>query len=187
MKHPSRADLALYAGGDLGLWQRLRVGRHAARCVECGSELKRFRTACNQLRAGAMEMPPEVNWNRLAAEMKANIRLGLEAGECVAPASEPPRAIWRPVAAIVSAAALVVAGLWLNVPDPRVAPPPETAGIVLESTSAGIEVQENGRALTLVYPRSEFVIQTVGAQGALRARYVDSETGQVTITNVYAQ
>ena len=27
----------------------------------------------------------------------------------------------------------------------------------------------------------------VNAQGTLRARYVDSETGQVTIHNVYAQ
>jgi hypothetical protein len=26
---------------------------------------------------------PEISWNRLAAEMKANIRLGLAAGECV--------------------------------------------------------------------------------------------------------
>jgi len=31
------------------------------------------------------------------------------------------------------------------------------------------------------------VIQTVGAQGSMRARYVDPDTGYLTINNVYVQ
>ena len=67
---------------------------------------------------------PEISWNRLAAEMKANIRLGLAAGECVrtgqAPLRETPlftRA--RAVVAFASVVVLLVAGLVLQHPAPE--------------------------------------------------------------------
>ena len=74
-------------------------------------------------------MPPGLNWERLAAEMAANIRVGLEAGECVAP-RRSKRAVWtvgrlsfphvsfgwKIAGALTAAIALVAVALWLNFP-----------------------------------------------------------------------
>src|ERR1035438_4539812 len=81
MKHPNEAKLALHAGGDLGPIARWRTQRHLASCPECREEIARF----GQLRQllPSLDDSPELHCNRLAAEMRANIRLGLAAGECV--------------------------------------------------------------------------------------------------------
>src|SRR5271169_6208843 len=81
MKHPNEGTLALHAGGDLGLVAGWRTERHLAKCDRCRDSLAAF----SELREVLPELAeiPEVPWNRLAAEMRANIRLGLAAGECV--------------------------------------------------------------------------------------------------------
>src|SRR6266852_5008011 len=42
MKHPNQAALALYAGGDLGLFARWRVQRHVPKCERCSEEVASF-------------------------------------------------------------------------------------------------------------------------------------------------
>src|ERR1022692_4917573 len=81
MTHPNQSILALYAGQDLGWFTRRRTERHLARCRECRDEVQVFASARDNLIA--LNELPAISWNRLAAEMKANIRLGLAAGECV--------------------------------------------------------------------------------------------------------
>ena len=44
-----------------------------------------YRHSRQRLKQAAAEMPEGADWDRLAAEMTANIRVGLAAGECVAP------------------------------------------------------------------------------------------------------
>jgi hypothetical protein len=41
--------------------------------------------------------------------------------------------------------------------------------------------------LTMTHPDAAPSVVSVSLQGSVRARYVDSDTGQVTVTNVYAQ
>ena len=81
MKHPSEANLALFAGGELGSLRRWSIARHVSACVECERGVSEF----SALRDEAAELSelPEVSWGSLTAEMKANIRLGLEAGEWI--------------------------------------------------------------------------------------------------------
>jgi hypothetical protein len=123
--------------------------------------------------------------------MKANIRLGLAAGECVGPAPAafvPDRTGWRAAVVMASASLVVLVGWWLNTPLPKVQP--EAAhvhGFVLEATDSGIELKQDDRALTLRHPHAEAVTLSVNTQGSVRARYIDSDTGQVTINHVYAQ
>src|ERR1700691_1219543 len=81
MTHPNQSILALYAGQDLGWFARRRTERHLAHCQECRDEVQSFATARDNL--VALDELPAISWNRLAIEMKANIRLGLAAGECV--------------------------------------------------------------------------------------------------------
>jgi hypothetical protein len=143
-----------------------------------------------------------MDWNRLAAEMTANIRVGLAAGECVATApARPKHPAWRPAMAVLGLMAVVVAGWWMNFPieqrqslsrgiasiwngDPRV---PADPSVYLEMNRAGIQLKENGSAMTLLHPSGTPSVISVSTQGSMRARYVDSDTGQITITNVYAQ
>ena len=105
MHHPNESDLALYAGNDLDRLARLRVDWHLRTCGKCQQEVTEF----SSLRADTVRnaQEPDVNWNRLAAEMKANIRLGLEAGECIAPVQAKYRTHPRWAWATLATAALI--------------------------------------------------------------------------------
>jgi hypothetical protein len=190
MKHPNQATLALHAGGDLGLFARWRTEHHLAKCARCRDEVAAF----DGLREVLPELAetPEIAWNRLAAEMKANVRLGLAAGECVRNGAPPWRerplfAGARAVVAFASVVALLVTGLVLEHPAPGVV---TAAGVELQSTANGIQVREGSGTLSLLHgvpaENQKSVTYTPGAQGSMRARYVDPKTGYVTVANVYA-
>jgi anti-sigma factor RsiW len=182
MKHPGETTLALYAGGDLGVFARWATRRHLERCERCQEEAARF--AAVRAEAARFEELPGVAWDRLAEEMRANIRLGLAAGEIVRPERAPAPSWTRAIAASACLLALLVAGLWLQRPAPAIH---GTAGWVLENAADGVALRNGGQTLTLVNGRSSNVVYTAGAHGMVRARYVDADTGQVTINNVYAQ
>jgi hypothetical protein len=192
MTHPSPSNLALYAGQDLGWFAGRRTERHLAGCPECRREVEAFAAA----RDGLTDLGelPAIPWHRLAAEMKANIRLGLAAGECVRDGRAMPLA-WlsgpRAMAAFACVAVLVVAGSFLQRPTPPVPTAPVAAaaeGTVLRATANSIELNQDGQTLILMHVRDgQDVTYSAGAQGSMRARYVDSETGNVTINNVYVQ
>jgi hypothetical protein len=187
MKHPSDAVLALYAGDDLGCWARLRTGRHLGGCERCRREV----AAYQDLQAAVPELADlaAAGWNRLAAEMKANIRLGLEAGACV-PETAHAGSPWlgfRSAVACASMAVLLLASLALvERPAPRAARP-AAHGVVLRATSGGIEWNDGRQAMSLLHGNARGITLMVGAQGSMRARYVDADTGYVTVNNVYAQ
>jgi hypothetical protein len=118
--------------------------------------------------------------------MKANIRLGLAAGECVSgPAVAEDRAGLSGLHMLLAYAAvilLVVAGVWLQRPVPL-----ENGRAVLAATGDGIQLTEGGRSLGLRYGASKDVTDvsySADAKGAMGARYVDSSTGYVTVVNV---
>jgi hypothetical protein len=195
MKHPSQATLALQAGGDLRFFARWRTERHLRRCTRCREEVEAFETACRV--APDLAEIPELPWNRLAAEMKANIRLGLAAGECVRAGERPLRETplftgTRAIVALASVVVLLVTGIVLEHPAPA---PVSTAyaddGLVVQATSRGIQVRKGGQELRLNNPDEltpgERVLYAPDAQGSMRARYVDPKTGYVTINNVYAE
>jgi hypothetical protein len=185
MRHPNQATLALHAGGDLGAFARWRTARHVSRCEACRQEI----AAYERMRSILPDLAetPEIQWNRLAAEMTANIRLGLAAGECVRPAAEshsrPKFTGFRAAVALASMAALVAAGIGLERPAPA---PAETPGIVAEATpdNGGIQMREGGQAFRLLHAGAVKVTYTAGAQGSMEARYVDQDTGYVTVNRI---
>jgi hypothetical protein len=185
MKHPNQATLALHAGGDLGPIARWRAQRHLARCAECREEIASFEQYRQLL--PSLDDSQDVHWGRLAAEMKANIRLGLAAGECVRaddPAGVGP--LWsgaRVGVALASVAVLLATGVVLERPGPTVA---RDTGVVVQATADGVQVREGGQSLGLMHSGTsrEAVTYQVGAQGSVEARYVDSVTGYVTVNKV---
>lgn len=188
MRHPNQATLALHAGGDLGPFRRWMTARHLAHCTPCREEIAGF----EEMRELLPELAalPDISWNRMAAEIKANIRLGLEAGECVRAAETPIRrsasmAGWRAAVAFSSIVLLVGGCMVLEHPSPMVV---HAAGTTVQSTGYGIQVQTGDeRMLGLMNGGAQKVTYTLDAQGSMGARYIDPETGSVTINTVYAQ
>jgi len=190
MKHPNQATLALQAGGDLGFFARWRTERHLSKCDRCRDEVDAF-AAAREVTPELAEIP-EIPWNRLAAEMRANIRLGLEAGECVRAGNPPLRQTplftgARAIVALASVVALLVTGIVLEFPTPTRTVAVDEDGMVVQATGNGIQVRKGGQSLQLMNP-GKHVIYSSDAQGSMRARSVDPDTGYVTINNVdYAE
>ncbi len=167
MNHPSEATLALHAGGDLGPVARWRCARHLKQCEICQEEIAAFQGMRRMV--ADMSAMPEIPWSRLEAEMRANIRLGLAAGECVG--GERPQAEgrgrftgFRAALALASLAVVAAAGLWLR------KPPVSGNRTVLEATAAG---QRDARI--------EDVSYSANAEGSTGDTFVDPLTGDVTI------
>jgi hypothetical protein len=187
MKHPSREILALHAGGDLGWMARWKTAHHLANCANCAAEVDAFAQFRDTL--PELNQIPEVSWNRIAAEMRANIRLGLAAGECVRSSNpllhdSPLFTGARATLALASVLALLVTGLMLERPAPMMARANEP---IVQATVNGIQRRSGDQAFGLMHSGALRVTYTVGAQGTLGARYTDPETGNVTMTKVYVE
>jgi len=214
MSHPADAQLALFAGGDLGRWERWRVGSHVAHCATCSQEVQALRGVSCHLREAATELPAQLakdlNWTRLAEEMTGNIRVGLAAGEAIARFDKPPttrkRLGWNAALVAAGAAAVFAVAFWSSLPPQQAehlmsslkrirverfgtlvrggaALTPDE--VVLEASSSGIELKENGAAMSLMHPHSDRGTVSVSLQGVAGVRFVDADTGQVTTNKVY--
>ena len=124
LKHPTEAQLALFAGGDLGRWERWRVARHVARCAAMPARSPGFargrHATSRRSRRKCPSCQTDLSWNRLSQEISGNIRVGLAAGEAIAlfdkpaPAETPARLERR----LVVLGATVVFGIafWTSLP-----------------------------------------------------------------------
>lgn len=184
-KHLTETDLALYAGGDLPWWKQWRAERHIRQCSACqetASEYSEVRTLDS--------VGPQLNWAHLASEMKANIRLGLVAGECVnlAPKRRSMVSGTRLAVAGSLLTVLVAVGAWVNRPGlVRGVTAKAVSGTLLKASGNGIEVSGTQQTLRILNPQTQDVMYTVGSQGELGARSVDPKTGNVAITHVYGE
>ena len=191
MKHPNQATLALHAGGDLGFFARWLTERHLARCPQCREELAAFEGVRDAL--PELAEIPDIQWNRMAAEMRANIRLGLAAGECVRPAERTLGAGrvftgLRAAVAMASIAAVVATGVMLQNSAPQNNPQTADTRTLLQSTENGVQAGSGDQAFRLMNSGVgvQDVTYSVGAK-SVGARYVDPKTGYVTINSVYAE
>jgi hypothetical protein len=222
--HIPETDLALFISGDLSMWAYVRINLHVTHCEACRERIEVYRSGRQRLKQAAGEMPEGADWDRLAAEMTANIRVGLAAGECVAPRRgkldwKPSAGYlsrvhgWRAVAAwggiTAGAAALLSVAFLLNLPasdgdsiarflhtlvqgggrstSARAISAREDRGPVVEASSNGVELRENGVVVSIPQAPTRPVAITVSAPGSASARYVDDDTGQMTISSVYVQ
>lgn len=206
--HAAESDLALLAGQDLSFRKRLRVASHVRQCAQCRKIAAEFSSAREQMGESGHDLPAGLNWNDLAREMTGNIRVGLEAGECIEHVPHPSRhriLNWNLAAALASVTLLGLCALWLRLPEAQAdhlraaltsmvlgksaphAPVELLPNVaVLEASPSGPAVQENGSSMKLLVPRSsEAVSVSVNLQDSVSARYVDADSGQVTISKVY--
>jgi hypothetical protein len=200
-QHPALDTLALYSSGDLPLLTRWQIGRHVRRCTECEHQVFLFRSARAELKREASSetltgFEAIADWKRLEAEMLGNIGVGVAAGRCIAKARRPRVLITR-VALAAGMAALFVAAWMTHIPPEqnqhlasslrrlfRLERTP-AGDTVVRTTRDGIAVYTRGATLTILHPPSAVV--SLSGSSAVAARYVDEQTGQVTITKVYGQ
>jgi hypothetical protein len=197
MHHPSENELALYAGNDLGRLTRLRVDWHLRSCGKCQQEVTEFSSQRAETVRSASE--PDVNWNRLAAEMKANIRLGLEAGECIAPARARHRvpSPWAWASLVTAGLVAIAAGgeIWIN--HPWSLNSSETASavvsrlasavpqeVVLEFKDSGIQMRDGDSVTDELRNNSRGGVEYSVDAKSVGASYVDRETGMLTVDNI---
>lgn len=199
--HLTQQTLALFAAGDLSLITRWSVARHLRSCAQCEQQVSLFQSARTELKREASSesltgFEAIADWNRLEREMLGNIAVGVAAARCVDKVRRGRTYLWRG-AFITAMTGLFVAGWMTHIPKEETgilsaklrgffgAEPPEITGTVVRTTPLGIAVRSQGTTLTILHPPSAVV--TLSGSSAVEARYVDEETGQVTITNVYGQ
>jgi len=182
------------------------MGLHVSNCTECRAQLEEFRELRSLVKDTAPALPETLDWDRLSAEMTANIHLGLAAGECISgPVRvEQPKHLtgWQPASVLAGVALVIGLAWWTNSQQPYISTNMTATnqkktivatipvqGVLLETSSSAIKVNDHGRELSLLHPsdKESHVVTSVSLQGSVRARYVDSETGQVTINNAYVQ
>jgi hypothetical protein len=187
LQHPSESTLALFAGGELGMLDRWWTGRHVRNCSRCEAHVASFASIKSDLAEAVNALPANLNWDALAAEMTANIHVGLEASQCIAPVVRRSQPLgWKAAAVLASVTALLMTAWWLNIPRPAMKADSE---VVLKVNHQGIGIEQNGTPLIVLHTRALKESKPVytSGPGTLRARYVDADTGQVTINNVYSQ
>lgn len=181
----SEKEYALLAGGEAGFLTRLK-----ARLASRGSRDQRTEDAAfSRIRAEMprfRELPEYFAWDDLAAEMKANILVGVEAGEAIRSRPAPVAVGWKAGLAFAGIALMVVSGYWWQTPG-RFASHEAPLVSVLEARPGGLELQNRGTALTVMYERDSGQQALSGGLGSVRADYVDEETGQLTVAHVYAE
>jgi hypothetical protein len=197
VRHPFETDLALYAGRDLTGWKRFSTAWHVRNCTDCRASVESFRDVQQQFAATADEFPDDVNWDKLSAEMTANIHLGIAAGECVATANERATVQphlswnWQPAAIVAGLVMVFGAAWWLNMPaiswkkPTPVSMGPVLDGPVVAASFDGIQYSENGSMLGVNMDAP--VAVSVSFNGTASARYVNEDTGVVTIATVYGK
>ena len=121
--------------------------------------------------------------------MRANIRLGLIAGECVRSSGQPLRdgplfTGARAAVALASVLALMVTGLMLEGPAPRMANSSEP---MVQATVNGIQRRSGDQGFGLMHRAGSDVTYTVGAARNLGSSLHGPETDQVTMTKVYVE
>lgn len=199
--HPSLDVLSLYASGDLPFLLRFETARHVRDCEACENQVLSFREAKDQLRREAHAeilsgFEAIADWPALERDMLGNIRVGVAAARCIENVGQPRRWGSRLVWA-AGMAGLFAAGWMARIPpedNQRIVgalrravglEQPVVPGTILRSTPDGISVKADGATLTILHPQSAVISMSGPAE--VTARYVDDDSGQVTITNVYGQ
>jgi hypothetical protein len=192
---------ALYAGGDLPWTLRLKMKKHLRRCDECAHQVDAFRAATTELRREAETnvltgFEAIADWSRLEREITGNIAVGVAAARCVDKV-RPRGSLWLRVSFTLGLGVLFTAGWVTHIPAEDNArllaslrqwigmETSASMDTVLRTAPDSIAVRTQGTTLKLIHPRS--AITSISGSSSVEARYVDEETGQVTITSVYGQ
>ncbi len=199
--HPQPELLALYTRGDMPAIARFRLKKHLHECAECEANVERFAASITELKREASAQTLTAyeaiaDWNSLEREMLGNIVVGVAAARCIEKVGR--KRSWFPKVAFTAClSALFVAGWITHIPSSQTSRvvssilgfaglhAPSHLGNTVHTTANGIAVRADGVTLTILHPPSAVV--SMSGASSVEARYIDEDTGQLTITNVYGQ
>jgi hypothetical protein len=199
--HPSVEILSLYSAGDLPVLLKFETGRHLRKCEACEQQVVSLRASKEELQREAhgevlTGFEAIADWSALERDMLGNIRVGVAAAQCIENVGKTRRWTSR-LAWTAGMVGLFLAGWMARIPpqdSQRIIgalrravgiEQPSVHETVLRSTPDGISVKADGATLTIFHPQSAVISMSGPAE--VTARYVDDDSGQVTITNVYGQ
>jgi hypothetical protein len=201
--HPQIEELALFSRGDLPATRRLLINAHVRTCPSCETEVEHFQAVAAAFKKEAAaqmltSLEATADWARLEREMTGNIKVGIAAAECIdkgAGRRFHGRRVWMFAGALCL---IFLLGWLINVPREDsdrilaalrrgVNRPQIAQSTILQTTPRGVSVQSQGARLTLLHPESVKATFSFTGYSSVGIRYIDDETGQVTITNVYGQ
>ncbi len=201
MPHPAPEMLALYTRGDLPFITRFRLRSHLQECHDCEHQASVFFFATVELKREASTetltaFEAIADWHTLEREMLGNIVVGVAAARCIEKVGR--KRTWLPKLAITAGlAALFVAGWTTHIPHEQTSQVLASVsrylggrtalplGNIVRTTPTGIAVRSEGVTLTILHPPTAVV--SMSGSSSVEARYIDEDTGQLTITNVYGQ
>jgi hypothetical protein len=178
-----------------------RLKRHINLCEECELQVVEFRAAKAELKREAQSetltaFEAIADWATLEREMIGNIAVGVSAARCIDKVRRG-RSMLIKATVVAGLTALFVGGWITHIPREQTAhlaasfrqiiglDHPQLTGVQLKTTPDGIAVRTQGATLTIMHPPSAIVL--VSGSSSMSARYIDEDSGQVTITKVYAQ
>lgn len=199
--HPSPQALALFATSDLPLAKKVKVGHHVWHCAQCEEQVAALRDSRKLLQreAGASMLTgfeAVVDWQRFEREMLGNIAVGVAAARCIDKVGQR-RFLWRGMLLAAGLAAVFIAGWFTHIPGEQNQhlmsslrrvfglADVQAASTIVQTTPDGIAVRSQGASLTLMHP--SYAVNSLSGGSSITSRYIDEDTGQVTITKVYAQ
>jgi hypothetical protein len=199
--HPAIEVLALYSRGDLPALPRLRLKTHVMHCAECEHQVELFTDSLFELKHEAATQTLTAfeaiaDWKTLEREMMGNIVVGVAAGRCIDNVGE--KRVWLSRLAFgAGLSVLFVAGWITHIPSEQthhlVASLGQIIGLgqktvplnMVQATPNAIAVRSQGVTLRILHPPTAVV--SLSGNSSIEARYVDEESGQLTIASVYAQ
>ena len=199
--HPSAPILALFMSGDLPWKEMWRLRRHISRCERCETQVAEYRAAKGELKREAESQTLTAfeaiaDWNALEREMLGNIAVGVAAARCIDKVRRG-RSLLIKSAIVAGLTSLFVAGWITHIPREQTVhlaaslrqlvgwDRQQMPGTQLKTTPDGIAVRTQGATLTIMHPPTAVIV--VSGPSSMSARYIDEDSGQVTITKVYAQ
>lgn len=175
-RHPCETDLALFAGGELGPVARWRIEGHLNSCDRCRQGVGEF----FDLRSSLMDLGelPQLDWHGLAARIHLHLDLGRDQAVAAAP-------LWRRPVWAGAFALLLLLGFGAYLGQRRLS----SSAAVLDASAGSVELRlGSGRVLTLVNTaRQQTQVHWRVSADAVSARYLDKDTGNITVNNVYSE
>ncbi len=199
--HPTAEVLALYSRGDLPALPRLRLKAHLLECTHCEHQVALFAASLSQLKREAASetltaFEAIADWKVLEREMMGNIVVGVAAARCIDNVGR--KRVWfSRLAFAAGLSVLFVAGWITHIPSEqthhlaaslaRIVGVHQRSGPVnmVQATPNAIAVRSQGVTLSIMHPPTAVV--SLSGNSSMEARYVDEESGQLTIASVYGQ
>lgn len=189
LRHPSEADMALFAGGEAGPFSRWRIENHLTYCDSCREVVADFFHLQSDI--GQLSEIPQLNWSAMSRDIKVSMQQAVTSSDEAATFADHGWQSWagrRPVWGLSVASVVIFGGfivfqqLYKGVGSDTFVSPE------VSKRDFRTPVETSGKKEVSLFPvglHYEDAEVGVAADGSMSIRTFDFSTDTVTITHVY--